>query len=76
MIIVALATGGSEARFRLALSPALVGLNFQAFWYFQGRERLGSVAYYAFATKFIYVALIFILVKDSDDLLWVAVAYS
>ena len=42
-------------------------------WFFQGMERMKYIAIFSFIGRLIFVSVIFVLVKNADDYLWVPI---
>ncbi len=59
--------------FLLTLLPVL-GQTFQPVWFFSGVERMRSITLFMVSSKVIFVLLIFLLVEQPSDYLWVPVA--
>lgn len=60
--------------FLLLMSIPVIGQTFQPVWFFQGIEKMVFITIFTLLSKVLYVSLVLILVKNGENLIWVAVA--
>jgi PST family polysaccharide transporter len=54
---------------------AIIAQAFQPIWFFQGIERMKNITIYMTIAKLLYAVLVFLLVKDASDAVWVVIGW-